>query len=428
MRKIFVLITILINLSFADSIDNLLEKAYQNDFKLKSLEYQKEAQIYKTKQQESYKLPTVNIAGNLGWERYQPYYSNKKTDQTLQYYYIVLRQIIFKPSINLSIQQEKLRENIASLKIDQEKQYISYLFFNMFYDYIYSKEKLDILNQIITAKQERNQIIKDMYMKQLATKEDILRSEIDYINSLQEVEVAKEDYEKFKRAFLYLLNIEDDKDIQSYRFNISIQNFDFLQNQTIDDYLPKIENNYEVMQAKISAQIWEKEVEKRKKEAYPQIGLEGSYMKSSTQATTVAKEDTRLSITLSYPLYDGSYNKNYVLEAENLKKASYLDLEQLKKDKYLELKDYFTAAKSSYKSIQELNNLLEKQTAQKELIKTMIEKQLKTKLDYINADISILQTKKDILDYFHTLIVYYAKLSYTISEVKPDFLKSFINE
>ena len=133
MKKVFILTFFFFLLSLSsyadDFIDKLLDRAEKNDFKLKSLKYQEKAKEYQIEQYKSQYKPQINFSSYLGWQEYKPYYGDK-TQQTLQYYYLSLKQPIYRPEILSQIKISKTYKDIATLKVNQEKQYIRYVFFN----------------------------------------------------------------------------------------------------------------------------------------------------------------------------------------------------------------------------------------------------------------------------------------------------------
>ena len=183
-KKSLVVLLLIVGFSQAANIEDLIKKALENDFKAKSLKYQYEASIYKTKQEESQKKPQILFNSYLGWQQYNPYYGGEKS-QILKYYYIALKQVVFRPQIDISIVQSKIREKIAKLKLEQEKQYIKYLFFNLLYDYLYNKEKLHLINKLYKTKKRQLSLLKKLYINKKATKEDLIRVELELISTLQ---------------------------------------------------------------------------------------------------------------------------------------------------------------------------------------------------------------------------------------------------
>ncbi len=435
MRKITKILLIsffILNKSFGDNIDDLLNRAIESDFKLKALQYQKKAKEYQVEQSISKYKPQLNFTSYLGWQEYKPYYGNK-TQQTLQYYYLSLKQPIYRPEVLSQIKISKIYKDISKIKVEQEKQYIKYLFFNTLFDYLYAKRKVEILKEIRDLYKQRLSYIYKLFQYQRATKEELNLAENSYQEAYIRLKEGEAELNNFKKAVVLLLGLENDTEIleninQKIQLNTNI-NSEIL----VKDYnwwASKIENNFEIKEAKKNLEIAKREIKKRKYQRYPKIDLELSYRYSSTSAVSVASDDKRIALIIDFPIYQGGYISSLVLEAKELEKAAIMDYKNIKKQNELNLKDNFFVLK---KSSEKIKNLKKQLLILDKLLKDTIdakEKMVKTELDIINIKIKILQTNISLIEEFHSFYVSYSKLLYLTANLNNEgtkILKTLLN-
>lgn len=408
-----------------DLIDQLLERAIQNDFKLKSLKHQERAKEYQIEQSKSQYKPQVSFSSYIGWQEYKPYYGGSRK-QTLEYYYLSLKQPIYRPEVLSQIKISKLYKAVARLKVEQERQYIKYIFFNTLFDYLYAKVKLDIYTKIKDLNKKKLIYVNKLYQYKRATKEDLNLAE----NSYQEVYISFKEAEvelrNYKKALFLLTNWNNAQTFTENIVNkISLNTGLSVKNLTknYNWWLSKLENNFEIREAKKNVEIAKREIRKRKYQRYPKVDLEVSYRYSSTSAVSVASDDKRVALIIDFPFYQGGYVSSLVMEAKELEKSALMDLESIKQQNEFNLKDNYYIMKKSSEKIDSLKKQL---SILEELLKNVErgkEKKVKTDLDVINIRLKILETKLSLIEEFHNFYVAYSKLLYLTGALDENGVK-----
>jgi len=418
--------------SFGDIIDDMLNQAIQNDFKLQSLRHQEKAKKYQIEQSKSQYKPHVSFSSYLGWQEYKPYYGGTQK-QTLKYFYLALKQPIYHPEILSQIKLSKLYRDIAKLKVEQEKQYIRYYFFNVLFDYLYAKQKLELHRKIKDLSKKRLIYINKLYQFKRATKEDLNLAESNYQDAYISFKESEAEFNNYKKALFLLANwnnaFSDNKKLdKKLKMNTNFNIKTLL--KEYNWWLSKLDNNFEVREAKKNIEIAKKEIKKRSHQRYPKVDLELSYRYASTSAVSVASEDKRIALIIDFPFYQGGYISNLVLEAKELEKSALMDLKNIRKEKEFNLQNNFYSMKQATDKLTALRkqlNILYKLLKDTEKGKDM---KVKTDLDIIDVKLKILRTKLALTEEFHTFCVSYVKLLYItgmLNEENTKELKTLID-
>jgi len=429
MRKVVSLILFLFVFALSsygeDLIDQLLERAIQNDFKLKSLKHQEKAKEYQIEQSKSQYKPQISFSSYIGWQEYKPYYGDNRK-QTLKYFYLSLKQPIYRPDVFSQIKISKLYKSVARLKVEQEEQYMKYIFFNTLFDYLYAKEKLSIYTQIKDLNKKKLIYVNKLYSYKRATKEDLNLAENSYQEAYISFKEAEVELRNYKNALFLLISwnnaqsfTEDLVNKISLNINLSVKNL----TKNYSWWLSKLDNNFEIREAKKNVEIAKREIKKRKYQRYPKVDLEVSYRYSSTSAVSVASDDKRIALIIDFPLYQGGYVTSLVMEAKELEKSALMDLESIKQQNKFNLKDNYYILK---KSAEKIGNLKKQLFILEELLKNVErgkEKKIKTELDIINTKLKILEVKLSLLEEYHNFYVAYSKLLYLTGALNESGIK-----
>lgn len=403
----------------AEVLENYLNKVEKNDFRLKSLIHQLKSKDYVVEQAKSKIKPQIRISSYLGWQKYKPYYGGE-TSQTLKYFYISLTQPIYHPEYLTQIKNSKVYKAIAKIKVEQEKQYIRYLFLNTLFNYLYSKEQFNINAEIYKLQKERYILATKLKEKKLLTDEEYLKIESDYENSFIELKNSEIELKSLKKELSIFLGEDLKKDINiTFNQNLDLSGYVYDYKYLLDN----LKNNFEIREARKNIDLALMEIRKRSKARLPKVDLELSYRYASTSAVSVASEDKRVALIIDFPIYQGGFIGASMLEAQELRKSADADYLQKYKEKKLELKDNLYQMKQAYSRLEKLKSQREIYKKIYEKIYIGYQKGVKTKLDVINSQINLLQIKLNILSEFHKFTVAYVKLDYTIANLNNKEIK-----
>ena len=421
-KSIIAKILLLFSISSADTLDDILKMAENADYKLKSLYAEEKAKEYRIQQSKAQYKPQITFSSYIGWQQFKPYYGGQE-EQFLQYYYLSLRQPVYRPQILSKIRLSKLDKKIANLKIEQEKQYIKYYTLNLLLDFAYYKEKLDLVIQLRDLHNEKLQILKKMFEKNKVPKEIVLDAEDSYLKSYISYKEALIDYRNQKKA----INLVVDENLESILFlslnkdiNLNLYNTDYY------SWEKELENNFEVQLAKVNIDIANEEIKSRKYTTHPTVDLEFSYRYASTSAISVASEDKRIAFTVDFPIYQGGFAKAYILEAKQLKISAMMQLKDIKRQNEFYLKDSWFKMYKAKKNIPQLKKQLSMNLKKFTYLKKSYEKRIKTKLDLINQEISLVNIKLNLLEKLHNFSVSYVKLLYLTGQINDKLINKTV--
>jgi len=430
MKKVFILILVaFVGFRFVlaepfeeevDPIDLALGMVLQNDYKLRSLFYQEMAKHYQIEQARSGFRPQISISSYLGWQRYKSYYGSE-TDQTLKYFYIAFIQPLYKPEVSKKVKQSQYYKEIATLRRILEEQSIKYTFFSTYIDYLTNVEKLKLQKKINSLLKKKYRLIKKLYSLKKTTKPVLLNTESEYLNSY--INLKNISYDVKAREEMLSLLIGDKKYVdllKNYRVNPSFQNI----NYDYDYWETELKNNLEIKEATLNIKAAKEEINIRKYQRYPKVNLELSYRYSSTSAISIASDDKRIALTLDFPLYQGGYVKNSVLEAKELEKAALMDLKSIENQKKQELKDAWMKMIKAKKNINMLKNQLNTEIKLLKIIKIGRKKGVFTEIDVIDQQVKVLRVKQNIVSEIDNFILAYLNVLFLTSKLDEKGVKS----
>jgi len=397
---------ILTNQAFALGLEDLIKRAEENDYKLLSLLHRVKAGKYRVEQVKAQYRPQVSFTTYYGWQEYKPYYSDE-VRQLLKYYYLSLKQPIYRPEILAKLKQTKLYSEVDSLRVLQERQYARYLLVTNLIHLAYSKRKKALYSELLSLEEKRLIEAKELQEKELLP-----------VDSLMEIEKSYEE----ARFGLREANLE----IQSISSNLALLIGDWGEEQPFllldvplttlyargEKLKRDINQNLEVKIAKKNVEIAKSEIEVRKYGRYPKVDLSLSYSYTSSSAISVASRDKRAAIIIEIPLYQGGYLTAQKLEAEELRKAVEAEVKAVLKEKELQFEDSLNRLEQAAEKLKYLQKRLEKDEEILEVVRQGVERRLKTVFDLLEQKRKVINDRLLILEEVYTGLLAYVELLY----------------
>jgi len=415
-KKVLINSLLFLSIANANLLDDILKKAESSDYKLKSLIAEEKAKEYVIKQNKSKYKPQITFSSYIGWQQFKPYYGSQK-EQFLQFYYLSMKQPIYKPQILSQIKISKLEKKLAKIKVEQEKQYIKYYTLNLLLDYVYYKDKLNTIIELKNLQKEKLTLLNKLHLKKLIDSQTLLDAEETYLNTRIQYKEALIDYRNIKKA----LNLITDENLEpilylSLNKNVDLSIFE-------EDYYfweKNLDKNFEIKYAKVNVEIAEEEIKNRKLVNHPNIDLELSYRYSSTSAVSIASDDKRVALIIDLPIYQGGFANSYLLEAKQLKISAQMQLKDTKRNNLFLLKDYWFEMYKSKNDISNIKKQINIRNEKLEFIKKGYERKIKTKIDVVNQQISLLNAKLNLIEKLHSFSVSYIKLLYLTGQINKE--------
>ena len=385
---------IIVSILSAQNLNNIINTAVKNNFKLKSYNHSIKAKDYEIKKAKDAYLPSITLYTSLKRERYKEEYSYKTVNihDRSSTYGINIKQNIFNYQILTSIKDAKLRKKVTTLEKEAFLLNLYQQVLTTYFEIITNKEKLKLFSK---RKDNYKEILDNVLAKnnyKYATNVDVAEAKSNY-------SIAYNDYIKAKLAYknsirkLQLLLLTN----KPININKNIKdNIDKIISSILlpyEKYKAKLQNNPSIKKSLLYVKIAKNQITSTKSNLYPNINLSASYSNTNAKETVPEKHHFQISLNLNLNLFDKSaydsisqskelylaalndyeyqknaleidFNKNW----DNLKSA--IEIIKSDKEKILQTQEYLNLAKESYKY--KLISLTDYYTAQNNYFQALI--------------------------------------------------------
>lgn len=423
------LLTITLSCSFSFNLENILNKALINNYKIKSYNHKIKAQDYYIKQTKSALYPSINLYSSLNYERYTEDYPNYKysipVKDKSKIYGISIKQVIFDKSIFPNVKNAYLKKEITHIEKESFILNLSQKVLSTYFTVLINKENLTYKK---LKKENYLKILKEIeekYKYNFATKTDVIQAKSNYASAINEYIKAKVSYENSIENLKILLLTTKPLNINGkIKDNID----DIIKNSIIITDKEKILNNPSLKEDKIYIKIAKNNINNNKAGNYPTVYLNSNYYNEIHNKTTSDKNHFKVSLNLNWNIYSGGKTENSIKEAKELLLSAINDFNYKKTTLQLDFNENWTNLQ---------NNL--------EILKSDKEKIQKTKEYLLRAEESLKYKTISLTDfyiaqnnYYQSLIdfnndklntiIYYIRLLADINEIKEKIkiLDSFI--
>lgn len=398
--------------SFLNAEVLLFSKAYelalQNANDLKSSIYVSKSDKEKIKQEESQLYPQINLSGYYKKSEYVSNPAQNTTRQGLLNYTLSLRQSIYNPEIYARIQAQEARSKYSNTKVELDKEVLAQELFNAYLDLLKSKNKIELYKSYLAYNKSKLQELTKKYEMKLSNKMDLLQMRAEY-NSAQ-IDLKKEE----KLFNVYSLKLK--------RF---IGNVDYElpcidSNRPIEDMISSmreivknLNGSLKVKQAQIALDISNAEIKNARSGHFPNLNLDASYAKYSTDDPTVDAAYNNVKsvmLTLNIPIYSGGYVSSKVDSAKLMQKAAREDLESVKKQVKVEYDEYLALFEASAESVSMYNEAFKSAELYIESVEKAYAHGLKSVIDLNEAKIKLYEVKYKYIENIYEMVNSYIGL------------------
>jgi len=426
-KKLFpVLLFSLIN---AQNLEEILNIAKENNYKLKSYNHIINSKEYVIKQSKDSYYPTVSLYSYFSKEKYKEKYPTRtiKVNDSTFTYGINIKQNLYNPKIFASIKDAELKKEIV---ISERDSFLLDLYQNVLIAYFEAVANKKALKYYKIKKENYKKILANILAKKkynYATNTQLAQAKSNYAIALNEYIKAKLTYENSIKKLKLLLLTNKDLNING-NINDNVDNLIKNSLLSYEKYKANLKNNPTIKNAFLYMKASKNELQNRKYSKYPTLDLTGSYSNSNAKDTGSIKHHYKISINFNMNLYNKQTNDS-ILEAKELYFASLndykykinslemdfsknwnnlqTDLEIVKsdKEKIIQTKEYLLQSEESFKY--KLISLTDYYQAEN---------------DYFNALINFEKDKFNLIYYYITILAQTNEL-----KEKVKILKLFLN-
>lgn len=348
MKKIFLFLLLITNLTYAENLSEIIKIAYKNHPKLKAIEEKLKALKARETFETSLPDPVVNFSINDIQIFYKPFARDLEPMQTINIG--ISQKIPYLPKLRLKSLIIKTIYDKTYYKLKAEKQEIIYQIYKNLYLYWQIKEKLKIINEYKEIARQLIGFSNTLYSVGRVSQAEVFNANVFYSELLQKEVFLKGRLKQIKANLRYYANLKPDTS------NISLPTPREISG--LNTFIETMKNNNpELMFVNISIEEAKKKVKLAELDYKPDFTVFGSY-----SYRDVYRDYISFGISFNIPIWAKKRQDKKVLEETDLK------LEKIKiyKDKYnllkSKLEENFFKAKTAYENYKIFSQLLKPQT------------------------------------------------------------------
>ncbi len=403
---------LIFSLAYSQDLENVLNTAIKNNYKIKSYEHTIKSKEYAIKKAKDQLYPSVSVYASFTREKYEEEYpyATYKTNDKITTYGISLKQNIYNPKIFAQIKDAKLKKKIAFLDKEAFTLNLYQNVLNTYFEIITNKQCLIFYKK---RKENYKKILQDIEERvkyKYATITDLTQAKSNYYISVNDYIRAKAQYENSIKKLQLLLLTQKTINIPY----ITKDNIDELIKKMMlpyEKYKKMLNNNPTVKQAKIYVEISKNQIKANKYNLYPNITLNAGYSNSNSTDSVPKKHDYKASINFNLNLYNGGAIRDSISEAKQLYLSAINDYEYQKNSLELDLNknwgnllNYLEIVKSDKQKIIQTKDYLQKAKESYKYKLITLSDYYKAENDYFQALINFEKDKFNLL-YYYTAIL-----------------------
>lgn len=425
------LIILLCSVAFGQNIEDIVNIAVKNSYKLKSYKHTITSKKYVLKEAKDAYYPSASLFASISKQRYDQVYPSKnyKVNSQNIKYGVDVKQNLYNAKIFASIKDAKLRRRVTQLEkesylLNQYRDVIA-----AYFEVLVNRENLKYYRLRKDSFQNILKNIKEQVKYKYLTGIDLSQAQSNY-------SIAKNDYIKTKfgyknsiRKLQILVNSN-----QSFHFNGKIS--DALDKKikhllsSYKSYKTKLKDNPTIKSAALYTKIARNEINNRKYDRYPTLTLDGTYSNTHARHTSIyEKNNFRVSLNLNMKLYEGGAINDKISEAKELYIASQFDYRSKKRSLELDFNKNWDNLQTSLEVVKSDKQNIVKTKDYLRKAKKSFEYKLIALSDYYRAQNNYYQSLISFENDKLNLIYYYISLLSETGELKKRVreMRSFIH-
>ena len=421
MKKIILLS--LLSGSFVFGVDLTLTRAYESalqyEAKIKSLDLQQKVKEIEIDMAESRLYPQVDASVNYQRRRYE--YGGVDRDQNYKSYSLNLNQIIYHPEVIAQIESSELSYDLSGLNLTQQKQLLAFNIADAYFQILKAQNSIKVAQAYLETSFARHKQIEKKFELRLANKMDYLESKVLSKQAVIRLQQERSSLRVLKLRLKSLTGIE--VDTLPY---VDFENIDLSQLKL--NNLVSLNDSLELERAQKSFELSKKDIDISEFGHYPKIDLSGSFSNlSSKEIINEYKDDRRVMLRLSIPIYKGGYVSSEIAKNRLLMNSAIEKMEDVKRTesvKYDELKVQYDLALDNIKLYNQ-SKLSAK--AYLDSVNFGYTKGLKSLLDVEDAKKKFTETKYQLIESIYNLIRAYTGILNITGKMDKEHMKQLDN-
>ncbi|MGN0751013.1 MAG: TolC family protein, partial [Treponema sp.] len=227
------------------TVDDAVSLALENNISIKRNQITLETLELKNKYSWNSVSPSINVSANYN----QPLGNGKNDNYSLTASGSV--SIRLSPSVYTSIQSAKLNYEMGKISYEQAVKSVELEVRNAFYQMLYAKENLSLLERNLETAKQRYNLNLEKYQKGQLSELDLLSAQYSYESLIPNIEASQITMENDMSTFKQLLGLNQTESIElSGSLDDFLSSFDFTLSFDINE-IPSMKNlNYQIESAK----------------------------------------------------------------------------------------------------------------------------------------------------------------------------------
>lgn len=429
-RKLIIML--IYSFSFGENLEDLVNIAMENSYKLKNYEHIIISKKYVIEQAKDAYFPSLSLFSSASKDKYDQVYPFRTYNIDAQdiKYGAEIKQNIFNAKIFSAIKDAKLKEEVVKFEKDSFTLELYQDVIIAYFELLRDKENL---NYYTLRKESFKKVLENIEEKakyKYSTATDLSQAQSNYSIAENDYIKAKLRYENSVKKLQILLNTSD----ISFDVNKKISNnLDEIIKTLVlpyESYKSKLENNPTIKSATLYTKIAKNEIDNRKYERYPTLTLNATYYDTDSQDdSTYEKNRFRTTLNLNIDLYKGGAISDRISEAQELYIAAKYDYEDKKHLLELDFNKNWDNLQSSLKIVNSDKDNIAKTSEYLKKAEESFKYKLISLSDYYTAQNDYFQSLINLKNDNLNLIYYYISLLAKTSELKEKVkeLESFID-
>ncbi len=406
-KKIILSLLLLSSFLSADilSITDAYNLALQNSKEIKASEYQIEANREQLNQAKAELYPQIYLSATYGKKEYDGEGSGRLSNYTLSF-----NESIYDASKINRVDITKSKIKLDNFKVEFQKQELAQSVFKIYMDILKSKNKIEVYNAYINAKEKRVELLNKKLELSLGTKTDLLQGEVDYHFSRMDLRREKKFIRVNKLKLRHLTGVNS-IELPTIDFNRITDDIVAQMRSAVENSSNEFSSNLKLEQSKMNLDLSAKEIKGAKSAHFPTVSVNAQYSKINAEARVSSLENTKsVMLQIQIPIYQGGAVESRVTASKlsySSAKESLLQVEDEIKEEYEENLATFD---SSSKSLALYKESLESARAYLNSIEQSFNAGLKSSLDLNEAKSKLYEVKYRFVENIYDMINAYISL------------------
>jgi len=406
-KKIVLSLLLLSTFSNANilSITDAYNLALQNSKEIKASKYQIEANKQQLEQAKAELYPHIYLSASYGKKEYDGAGTGRLSNYSLSF-----NESIYDATKINRVDISKSKIKLDNFKVEFQKQELAQRVFKIYMDILKSKNKIEVYNAYINAKEKRVELLNKKLEMSLGTKTDLLQGEVDYHFSRMDLRREKKFIRVNKLKLKHLTGVSS-IELPDIDFNRVTYNILAKMRGAVENSNDKFASNLKLEQSKMNLDLSAKEIKGATSAHLPTISVNAQYSKINAEARVSSLENTKsVMLQIQIPIYQGGAVESRVTASKlsySSAKENILQVEDEIKEEYEENLATFDASSKSLALYQESLNSAR---AYLNSIEQSFNAGLKSSLDLNDAKSKLYEVKYRFVENIYDMINAYISL------------------